>query len=181
MAIAEERLSPGLEERCLSLVRLEREICCRVSELREAAAELAPVAFTGSLKGCVVDPWGIPVLARVIVRDRTHAIVGESYTARPGAGSVAGRFEVRGLPTGQYRVVIAATGFTPEIRYGVRVRPSTMTNLGHVHLTVASAPGITVQPLLDSVPAWLPLVADRNANQTERERGVSRRIPPPMV
>src|SRR5438067_2612359 len=134
MVLTETRSQWDLEERRQS------------SSLLEPEENLAPVALTGGLIGSVVDRFGLPAQARVVVRDATDTMVSECYTAGPRAGSAGGRFEVRGLSTGTYVVEIAAPGFAPQARRGVRIEAPCVTDLGAVRLLRAESPSIAAIP-----------------------------------
>src|SRR5215210_3852503 len=102
MIMLETRAPLGLEEYRPSHLLPDPEPQSRSGSLREAAEDLAPVALTGGLVGTVVDRSGLPAPAHVVIRDRNRIVVKECYTGTPRAGSVGGRFEVWGLPTGKY-------------------------------------------------------------------------------
>src|SRR5262249_26497316 len=124
--------------------------------LLEPDEGLAPVALTGGLVGSVVDRCGLPTQARVLVRDNAQVVVAECYTGAPRAGCASGRFEVCGLPTGSYTVDVAAPGFAPQRRHGVRVEALCVTDIGPVRLMRAESPSITVTPNRESVRPLLP-------------------------
>jgi hypothetical protein len=131
---------------------------CQNRSRRWPEEGLPPVGMTGSLAGRVVDPCGLPMLARVIVRDRTGAVVRECYPIRSRTGPAEVRFEVRGLPAGTYRLEIAAPGFW-ELHHTVRIEAACVTDVGMVRLNWAKSPRI-VTPPLPSTPfladAFLP-------------------------
>jgi hypothetical protein len=103
-------------------------------------------AQAGGLTGTVVDRFGLPVLARVLIRDSSRAVVRECYTGSARAGCSAGRFETYGLPPGAYVVEVVAPGFAPESRCGVRVESLQMADVGRVRLVRVDSPSITLRP-----------------------------------
>lgn len=115
------------------------EWCLNYPRLGPAAA-LAPVAMTGSLVGTVRDPDGLVTQVCLLVRDPTEAVVRECYLALSRAVSGGVRFEVRGLPADTYTLEVRAPGFCREVRCGVRVEATCVTNVGIVRLMRPSAP-----------------------------------------
>jgi hypothetical protein len=113
--------------------------------------------MAGGLTGTVVEYCGLPVMARVIVRDRSGDVVKECYTGSARAGCAGGRFEVWGLPAGSYVVEVAAPGFAPETRHGVRVEAPCVTNLGPVRLMRGDSPSISARRRWDPVAAFNPV------------------------
>jgi hypothetical protein len=101
---------------------------------------------TGTLTGRAVDVAGAPAASAEIRLQRSG--FGQRYV---GATDSAGKFEMRGLPSGEYNLVISLNGLfnkTAELH----VAPAEQVDLGVIHLvhTVCNAPG---KPICDEVEA----------------------------
>jgi hypothetical protein len=136
------------EERPYDSLRAAEE-WCRSSARRWPEEALPRVGMTGTLVGRVVDPCGLPMLARVLVRDRTGAVVRECYPTRSRAGRAQVRFEVRGLAAGTYMLEVAAPGFW-ELHHSVRIEAACLTDVGIVRLIWAKSPRIVTPPVREA-------------------------------
>jgi hypothetical protein len=162
MIETETRAPLGLGDWGSHSLRLEFEPQSRGGALLDPEEGLAPVAMSGGLVGSVVDRYGLPASARVLIRDRHRAVIKECYTGGPRAASAGGRFEVWGLPTGTYVVEITAPGFASEVRHGVQIEAPCATNLGAIRMTRADSPSITVHPRREESLPFLRLTAPRS-------------------
>jgi hypothetical protein len=133
-----------------------RKYGCLIALLGLVAAIPAPVwaqAYTSSLTGLVTDPSGAAVPG-VDVR-LTDVNKGYDYTAQSDS---SGRYLVRSLPPGTYRLTATATGFKASVREGIVLNIDVNTNLD-VRLEVGE-PQQTVQ-----VVGEAPLLATQDAVQ----------------
>src|SRR5207247_1705843 len=89
-------------------------------------------AYSSSLTGLVTDPSGAAVpTANVKLTDVNK---GYDYTAQ---SNEAGRYLLRALPPGTYRLTATASGFKASVREGIVLNVDVNTNLD-VHLEVGS-------------------------------------------
>jgi hypothetical protein len=134
---------------------------CQSSSRRWPENGLPSVGMTGSLVGRVVDPCGVPMLARVLVRDHAGAVVRECYPIRSRTGRAEVRFEVRGLPAGTYLLEVAAPGFW-ELHHAVRIEAACVTDVGIVRLIWAKPARVGTPPRLDTLDSGcLPALSVR--------------------
>src|SRR5216683_8301568 len=110
-------------------------------------------AYSSSLTGLVTDPSGAAVPA-VDIR-LTDVNKGYGYTAQ---SNESGRYLLRSLPPGTYRLTATATGFKASVREGIVLDIDQNTNLD-VHLEVGQ-PQESVQVLEQA-----PLLATQDAVQ----------------
>ena len=89
-------------------------------------------AYSSSLTGLVTDPSGAAVPAANV--KLTDVNKGYDYTAQ---SNEAGRYLLRALPPGTYRLTATASGFKASVREGIVLNVDVNTNLD-VHLEVGS-------------------------------------------
>lgn len=134
---------PDPEERRLAGTVWAPEERCQNLPLKERRVTLNPVAKPGSLVGVVVHPGNGWTRSHLLVRDPTGAVVRESILISDFAFPAVG-FEVHGLPAGSYTLEVRAPGFCWELRHGVRVEASCVTDVGTVCLKRATGSPIVV-------------------------------------
>src|SRR5206468_13063727 len=103
--------------------------------------------YSGSLTGLVMDP-SEAIVPSVDVK-LTDVDKGYSYTARTNE---AGRYLLRSLPPGTYRLTATAVGFKLSVLEGIVLDVNQNTSLD-IHLEVGQ-PQESVQ-VLNSLPCWL--------------------------
>ncbi len=89
-------------------------------------------AYSSSLTGLVTDPSGAAVPAADV--KLTDVNKGYDYTAQ---SNESGRYLLRALPPGTYRLTATASGFKASVREGIVLNVDVNTNLD-VHLEVGS-------------------------------------------
>src|SRR5882762_11082326 len=89
-------------------------------------------AYSSSLTGLVTDPSGAAVPAVAV--KLTDVNKGYDYTAQ---SNESGRYLLRSLPPGTYRLTATATGFKASVQEGIVLNVDVNTNLD-VHLEVGS-------------------------------------------
>src|SRR5205807_958108 len=93
---------------------------------------LAPVSQAASVTGKIVDGSGAPMSAQVTLKDPAGTVVAMSITTVAASPSPTdGVFAVHGLPSGNYTLEVAATGF-PAVAQPVTLTAPAMTDAGNV-------------------------------------------------
>src|SRR6266446_3192689 len=123
-------------------------------------ASISAQVYSGSLTGLVMDPSGA-IVPSVAVK-LTDVDKGYSYTAQTNE---TGRYLVRSLPPGTYRLTATATGFKASVQEGIVLNVDVNTNLD-VRLEVGESQQ-TVQvegeaPLLSTQDAVLAQTLNRD-------------------
>jgi hypothetical protein len=117
------------------------------------AVSLCAQRETGTLIGKVVDVAGAPAASADIRLQRSG--FGERYA---GVADSAGKFEMRGLPSGDYNLVVSLNGLFNKIEelHVVSARP---VDLGVIHLVLApcNEPGKSVCDEVEAAKATTPL------------------------
>ncbi len=116
----------------------------------------------GSISGTVVDPQGA-VVANAQVK-ATHVTTGAVLTTKSDS---AGLFRFNLIPTGTYKVEIAAQGFKTAVQSDILVAAGRDSDLGSVKLSVGEA-STTVE-----VTAAAPLVDTTTSQVTNTFTGVT--------
>ncbi len=105
---------------------------------------------TCTLKGRVADPAGAPAAAATIQLERSG--FGERYR---GATDSAGKFEIKDLPPGDYRVTISLNGFLNRTLDELHVAAGKPLDLGVLQLILTSC-NTPDGPICDEIVAARP-------------------------
>lgn len=117
-------------------------------------------SYSGSLTGLVTDPSSALVPGVHILL--TDANKGVTFTAQSDS---TGRYLLRALPPGTYRLAATAAGFKASLREGIVLNVDTNTNLNvslEVGQTQESVDVVGEAPLLSTQDAALGQTLDRN-------------------
>lgn len=116
----------------------------------------------GSISGTATDPEGA-VIANAKVT-ATHSQTGQTFTT---TSDNSGLFRISLIPAGDYKVEVAAPGFSSAIQNSVSVTPGRDTGLGTIKLAVGQA-NTTVE-----VVSSAPLVESTQAQVTNAFTGTA--------
>jgi Carboxypeptidase regulatory-like domain len=117
--------------------------------LRDALAQTATVAVTGTLRGQVADPSG------AVIPQASLTVRSAAGVSRTGTSDATGQYAIAGLAPGQYTVTVQAVGFSPFTSPPVRIAAGQTQQL-NVSLTIqmeqqqvqvsGDTPGVSVDP-----------------------------------
>jgi len=147
----------GLAARSSSIPAVDASVAQALSAAPLAPEEAAlqqDTAAATSLSGTVLDAAGKTVPETVVDIVRIDAPGGPKPQVRTGAD---GRFEMRGLPPGEYEVAIAKPGFKKNL-FRVSLKPSApaalkvVLQIGSLSETITVAPGPAANPGSGTAP-----------------------------